>query len=165
LNGLNAKTLTDPTQLTECRNFFSTYTDVNLLLSYVALQNWAGAYDDTLHNWFVYERLVDRRLVWAPWDADDLYGQFGSNVTSIFQGQQGFSSGIYNNNVMKNAFIGCFKADLVQRYKLLHQTVLSAANTGALLDKIIAQVDENDFAADFGEHPASPQQVSLRVFV
>ncbi|MEM7263935.1 MAG: CotH kinase family protein, partial [Planctomycetota bacterium] len=74
------------------RAYFEQYWDVDLLLDYCAVMNWAVPFDDMFQNHFIYQRRSDGKWMLCPWDLDRNFGEWQGANSSIFMGEQGNSS-------------------------------------------------------------------------
>jgi hypothetical protein len=70
LNGIAATTDADPT----VRAFFEQYFDVPKVMAQYAVRNWAGVWDDGVHNYLPYQRASDGRWVVLGQDYDCDFG-------------------------------------------------------------------------------------------
>lgn len=54
-------------ELAAYRDYFNENFDVNMMLNYITLINWGGAWDDFIHNHFLYQRFSDHKWSLVPW--------------------------------------------------------------------------------------------------
>jgi len=135
------------------RAWFAANFDVNYMLSYITLINWVGAWDDLLGNHMIYQRITDGKWMMDVWDTDSYFGFAApceNNAScSIYLGEQGAPVGIYQTaggyNVLKNAFIKCYRSELNARFMLLSGSVLSVANVNSILDEAAAAINVTEF--------------------
>ena len=116
------------------RAYFTTYFDIDEMLTYIAIENWCCPWDDTTQNHFLWQR---RNGKWGmlPWDCDAWFGR-GDNTpatSSIYIGEVGDRN---NNsrgpNFFKDGFIKAFREEYKQRLFLLNNTFLHPDNITAM---------------------------------
>jgi spore coat protein CotH len=61
--------------MNECRRYLDATFDVDRVLTSIAIQNFGQAWDDNVHNWFIYQRNTDGKWSTFPWDQDRMYGE------------------------------------------------------------------------------------------
>ncbi|MBN8247563.1 MAG: lamin tail domain-containing protein [Verrucomicrobia bacterium] len=107
------------------RDYFTAEWDLEKTLTHIALFNWQGVWDDTMHNYFLWQQSNGR---WAmlPWDFDD---QFESQSTSgsIFNGNP-----FAGPNYFKQSVMAAFRDDFRIRAWWLNNTLLDPQNLAAL---------------------------------
>lgn len=112
-------------QLAKLKTYFDANFDVDRALTHMALINWQGAWDDTIHNNFLW-RQDDGRWSILPWDFDD---QFDASVTSV---------SIYNGapfagpNYFKQGLVTAYHDRFQQIAWQLNNTLLDPDNLAAL---------------------------------
>jgi hypothetical protein len=139
IDGLAAARASLP-DTTALRAFFNQTFDVPTLLSYIAVRNWSGAWDDLVQNHYLYRRPADGKWILAPTDLDL---EFGSEPNAA-------SSGFFfgeDENMLKDAVIKTFRTELIQRLTELDATVLAPASVKAMLDSAVALYSAPDALA------------------
>eukprot|EP01114_Cavostelium_apophysatum_P020426 TRINITY_DN683_c0_g1_i3.p1 TRINITY_DN683_c0_g1~~TRINITY_DN683_c0_g1_i3.p1 ORF type:complete len:1225 (-),score=213.29 TRINITY_DN683_c0_g1_i3:19-3693(-) len=139
----------------EGKAWLSSTFDVNMILNYLVLVNWAGAWDDLTANHMFYQRLTDGKWALGLWDMDSFWGREApcknKPTCSLNLGEYGADVGQWqspgNGNVLKNAFIKAFRAEYQERFRLLAQSVLSIENIDKLFDEADAAMNKTDIAA------------------
>lgn len=113
------------------RSYLNANWDVDKMLSYLAVRNWCGPWDDKFHNYHVYQQ-ADGKWTMMPWDFDgEIGGQPSSD--SIFAGKKDDSGGSYSNNTrgpnwFKDSVLRAFPAEFKQRMFVLNNTLLHPQN-------------------------------------
>jgi hypothetical protein len=131
------------------RGFFSRYFDIDEMLTYIAVENWACPWDDTTQNHFLWQR---RSGKWGmlPWDCDAWFGR-GDNTpasSSIYIGEVGDRSNNFRGpNFFKDGFIKAFREEYKQRLYLLNNTFLHPDNITAMGFGSIRSFADQRFAA------------------
>lgn len=116
------------------RDWLSQKLDLNFMLSFHALINWAGTWDNTFQNqWYLY-REEDKKWFQAVWDADRLFGEARGPTTNLYAGDMSYEAHYLRNNIVQY-----MKPELNSRFRLLQATVLSDAVLTPLLESIIAE--------------------------
>ncbi len=145
-------------------DYFNKYWDVDALAAIYAIRNWAGAWDDSFHNWFPYRHpggkwvTIPQDFEWdfglgraanptntTPWDANEtLYLGWNSPDVAISKQCElpPNAMGVYprcNSNgffALKDAFIGAFKAKFDDKMReLVRKGILSAAGVIKVIDE------------------------------
>ncbi len=156
--------------VTPLREFFLKNFDVELLTRYVAVRNWSAAWDDNVHNFFLWKRGTDGKWVMFGWDFDLEFGQFiEPQVTApynlgFFMGRQnrpGMGNEFTNRtdtiyNTFKDSFIRAFESELVAKIKELSTDLLTTAKFNRL-------VDEAEALYDLPEAMAAPAGIACTV--
>ncbi|MBN1419171.1 MAG: lamin tail domain-containing protein [Planctomycetes bacterium] len=133
------------------REYFAEYFDLDLLLNYIAIINYAVPFDDMFQNHFIYQRLRDGKWLVMPWDLDQDFG-------SGWNGQRGLgpNSSIYIGEIgdpdnrsgwvhyMKDAFLKAYREEYEERLMLLNETVLHPDNIKRLVDDVTAQANPTE---------------------
>ncbi len=123
----------DP-NLPAVRTFFETYFDIEAMLTYMAVENWACPWDDTTQNHFLWRRSSGK---WGmlPWDCDAWFGR-GDNTpasSSIYMGEVGDPNNNFRGpNFVKDGFIKVFREEYEARLYLLNNTLLHPENISAM---------------------------------
>jgi hypothetical protein len=107
--------------LVPVRAFVDQNFDVEAMLNYIAIRNWAEPWDDIFHNYFIYRNAAGKWSL-VPWDLDREFGEnFGWNARkSFFLGERGDPdnrSGYWHR--IKDAFIRSYRSELVDRLQYL----------------------------------------------
>eukprot|EP01114_Cavostelium_apophysatum_P020390 TRINITY_DN6818_c0_g1_i3.p1 TRINITY_DN6818_c0_g1~~TRINITY_DN6818_c0_g1_i3.p1 ORF type:complete len:928 (-),score=208.89 TRINITY_DN6818_c0_g1_i3:125-2908(-) len=152
--GPNSMDFSDPMPA-ESKAWLEQTFDVNLMLNYLVLVNWAGAWDDLTTNHMLYKRLTDGKWHMAVWDTDNYFGReppcLGKPSCSLYLGEYGQEVGQWqvngSGNSLKDAFIKAFRPQLQERYRLLSKSVLSVANVNAAFDAAAAAISVPDILA------------------
>eukprot|EP01114_Cavostelium_apophysatum_P003141 TRINITY_DN128_c0_g1_i1.p1 TRINITY_DN128_c0_g1~~TRINITY_DN128_c0_g1_i1.p1 ORF type:complete len:1072 (-),score=346.16 TRINITY_DN128_c0_g1_i1:63-3278(-) len=140
------------------RAWFQENFDVNHMLSYMALVNWGGAWDDLNGNHMIYQRLTDKKWTMVPWDMDSFFGLAspckGKPSCSLYLGEVGAEVSdnqiAGSQNVLKNAFIKAFRPELNARYLTLANGVMSVENVNAVFDEAMAKFNATQYNAAGG---------------
>ncbi len=120
------------------RKFFADNFDLPLLLSYMAVINWMGPFDDFWQNHFLYKR-ADGKWMVMPQDMDLLMGGFVPPDGSFFVG----AVNIRNNrsdyfSFLKDTFLRAYRAEFIAKLIELDRTVLSPQQVLPLIDDAAA---------------------------
>ncbi len=125
------------------RTFFQDRFDLDLLLNYLAIINYAVPFDDMFQNHFLYQRLSDGKWIFMPWDLDLDFGGWLGPDASLYMGEEGNS---YNRsgwwNYMKDAFLKSYRPEFEERILLLNETLLHPDAVGPLVDQVLAESDQ-----------------------
>jgi spore coat protein CotH len=138
------------------RDHLGKYFDVAQMMSHWAVRNFAGVWDDGVHNFYLYKRTSDGKYEVLPQDFDLEYGGDGGGfsrppTSSIFMGEEGVGADpVGGSNGLKTALIKAFRAEFRTRLSELLKGALSAPNVMARLAE--AQADWDQKAWD--ESPA-----------
>jgi spore coat protein CotH len=138
------------------RDHLSKYFDVAQMMSHWAVRNFAGVWDDGVHNFYLYKRTGDGKYEVLPQDFDLEYGGDGGGfskapTSSIYMGEEGAGvDPVGGSNALKSALIKAFRAEFRARLGELLKGVLSESNVMARLAE--AQADWDQQAWD--ESPA-----------
>jgi hypothetical protein len=145
------------------RAFLAETFDIDKLLSHVAMMNWAGAWDDAIHNHFLYRR-PDGRWVISAWDYDQLYGG-GAGIdgntpqnamVTFYHGQEGDPNNKLGWNVVKDSLLRAYRAEFDRRLVDMSKTLLSPQN-------VIALADEGEKAFSYRDWMATPARQACNV--
>ncbi len=140
--------LPDP-NLPAVRTFFETYFDLDAMLTYMAVENWACPWDDTTQNHFLWRRSSGK---WGllPWDFDAWFGR-GDNTpasSSIYIGEVGDPNNNFRGpNFVKDGFMKAFREEYEARLYLLNNTLLHPENISAMGFGSIRSFADARFAA------------------
>jgi hypothetical protein len=140
--------------------------DVEQTLNYLAIRNWAGAWDDGIHNYFLYRR-NNGRWTLLPDDLDWEMGAFRK-----YDGNVSFYMGELNDpannhhpstvptptqgewwNAFKHVLIAGQRPAFVRRLRELDKTTLAP-------ERVLALIDEAATKISFSDWKASPAGVS-----
>ncbi len=143
------------------RAHLARYFDVPQVLTYIAVRNWAGTYDDAYHNYYLYRRNADSKWTMLGWDFDFEYGPRQTNGAraSFYYGELGVPDNHpdLGPSIFKDAFIKAYRAELDQRLRDLSKTVLQPDAVIKLADEAAKLFSMNDWkAAPVVARPASP---------
>ncbi|MGK0362305.1 MAG: spore coat protein CotH, partial [Bradymonadia bacterium] len=134
----------------ELAAFLADHFDVDLMLNYLAVINWAVPFDDMFHNHYWVQRRSDDRWFLAPWDLDQNFGGWKGPNASIYIG----ASGDRDNRAgwwhrVKDSFLRVYRAQYIARLAELNETTLHP-------DAVIARVDAIEAAWRLPEVEAAP---------
>ena len=111
---------------TQLRKWFQENWDMDALMSYIAVRNWMGTWDDTVHNFYFWRR-ANGRWGMLPWDFDnDMQGGFINK--SIFIGEAGNAHTTHGTHTVKNAFFKAFRDEYKEHLYYLNNTLLTPDN-------------------------------------
>jgi hypothetical protein len=130
--------------------FLADRFDVELVLSYLAVMNWAVPFDDMFQNHYWVQRRSDGRWFFAPWDLDLDFGGWKGADASIHMGEEGDPdnrSGWWHR--VKDSFLAVYRPEYEARLLELNETVLHPV-------AVSARVDAVEAAWSLGEAAASP---------
>jgi hypothetical protein len=161
--GIHAANKAGPAAL---RDYLSANFDYDGMMSYVAVRNWSTAWDDVLHNYYLYKRPADPVMkkkggwMFVPWDFDAEFGsvpdeQLASGhgytaKTTFYIGEEGNNENRAGPHFLKSFFIKTFRAEFNKRLVELSKTVLAPANVQKLVDEWMAGFDMESFMATPG---------------
>lgn len=107
------------------RTYFEGSWDVEKSLRHIALVNWQGVWDDTMHNYYLWQQ-GNGRWAMLPWDFDDQFdGQ--PNSVSIFNGAP-----FAGPNYLKQSLVAAFRDEFQTRAWWLNNTLLDPENLASL---------------------------------
>jgi len=123
------------------RAFLEQNFHVDRMLSHLAVINWAGAWDDNMHNHFLY--LTEGKWLVTAWDYDQLFGggagidanALQSATASFYSGEEKDPNNKLGWNHVKDAFLKAYRNEFHQRLVQLSATVLAP-------DAVIRMVDD-----------------------
>ena len=111
---------------TRLKKWFNENWDVESLMSYIAVRNWMGTWDDTVHNFYIWRR-ADGRWALLPWDFDnDMRNDYISR--SIFIGEAGNANTTHGTHTIKDAFFKAFRTEYKEHLYFLNNTLLTPEN-------------------------------------
>lgn len=114
------------------RQFFLENFDIDKTLTYLAVLNWMGPWDDTTQNHFLWQQ-ANGKWTMLPWDFDAMFGGGSPSSASIYAGEVNDRSNNYRGpNYFKDSFIKAFRQELKERNFLLINTLLHPDNITAL---------------------------------
>ena len=145
--------------LAPVRTFIDQNFDIEAMLNYIAIRNWAEPWDDIFHNQFLY-RNASGRWSFIPWDLDREFGEnFGWDAPkSFFLGERGDPDNRNGDwNRIKDAFIRAYRTELVARLQELatydpssfdpKRGVLAPERFKPIVDLAAAGFDQTDWNA------------------
>jgi hypothetical protein len=112
--------------LAATRAFLEANFDVDMTLTYMAIRDWSGPFDNATHNHFLW-RHADGRWAMAPWDLDS---EFDNPPQTIFWDEHAVPQpdGLRGPHWVKDSFYKAFRDEYKQRLWLLNNTHLTAQN-------------------------------------
>lgn len=105
--------------------FFAENWDLQKTFTHIALVNWGGVWDDTIHNYFLWHQ-SNGRWSMLPWDFDDMFDARPAG-DSIFDGAP-----FAGPNYFKQSLIAAYREEFKQRAWELNNTLLDPDNLAAL---------------------------------
>ncbi len=150
LEGLEAA---KKTGIPELRKYLEEQFDVDAMLGYIAVRNWAGAWDDVIHNQYLYRRPNKKWLV-IPWDYDVELGQasfqpFGGGeykaTLSFIVGLEGNPENRLGPNYLKSAFLQAYRPEYEERLQSLSKTLLNPTVVHGLVDQYLKVFSQDDW--------------------
>ncbi|MBN9689752.1 MAG: lamin tail domain-containing protein [Verrucomicrobia bacterium] len=111
--------------LPKLRSYFSQAWDVDKALTHVALVNWQGVWDDTMHNYYLWQQ-ANGRWSMLPWDFDDQFNAQGTSV-SIFNGAP-----FAGPNYFKQSLVAAYRDQFRTNAWWLNNTLLDPDNLPGL---------------------------------
>jgi hypothetical protein len=129
------------------REHLDRYFDVRQLLTSWAVRNFAGVWDDGVHNFYLYRRASDGKYEVLPQDFDLEFGGVGTPAdASIFMGEEGAGQDPAGGvNLLKSALLKAYREEFRARLTELVRGVMSQANVLALLDQALADWDQDSW--------------------
>jgi len=112
--------------LAATRAFLEANFDVDMTLTYMAIRDWSGPFDNATHNYFLWRR-ADGRWSMVPWDLDS---EFDNPPQTIFWDEFATPQpdGLRGPHWVKDSFYKAFREEYKQRLWLLNNTHLTAQN-------------------------------------
>ncbi|MBI4605329.1 MAG: lamin tail domain-containing protein [Planctomycetes bacterium] len=132
---------------TALRDYFETFWNLDLLLSYVAVMNWSVPFDDMFQNHFFYQRRSDGKWLISPWDLDLNFGGWKGAGASLYMGEQNDPdnrSGWWH--YVKDSLLKSYRTELEARLLSLTNTVLHPDEVSRLVDAVTAQANPAEAA-------------------
>ncbi len=113
------------------RKYLEEHFDVDKMLTYIAVLNWMGPWDDSTQNHFLWQQ-ANGKWCMLPWDLDALMA--GDKVSnSIYNGEVNDPSNNFRGpNYIKDSFIKAFRPELKERFHLLIHTLLHPDSIAAM---------------------------------
>jgi hypothetical protein len=140
------------------RTFLERTFDVAQVITYLAVRNWSGPWDDGYHNFMLYKR-PDGKWTVIPLDHDLEFG-VGAGYTmvpataSFYIGEVGdpnnLRSGVHQ---LKDAFLKTFRAEFNRKLLELDQTLLAPANVTRIVNEGAAAFSLDDWRASGAARP------------
>jgi spore coat protein CotH len=129
------------------REHLDRHFDIRQLLTSFAARNFAGVWDDGVHNFYLYRRARDGKHEVLPQDFDLEFGVVGTPASaSIYTGEEGAGQDPAGGvNLLKSAVIKAYRDEFRDRFAELVRGVLSQANVLALLDEALADWDQKSW--------------------
>jgi len=143
IDNINDNILTENWNSDQRRQWIKDNVDLNLMLNYIVIINYAGTWDQVIHNQIIYRRQTDGKFSWHPWDADALWN--GRIEADLYAGDT------TQTQLMRRAVIKNFKRELEDRFRIFQATLHSKSQMKALLDGINAQYDRNQANEGYGK--------------
>ena len=125
------------------RQFVLENFDLELVMNYIAIINWAVPFDDMFQNHFIYQRTSDGLWMLAPWDLDRNFGEWQGFNSSFFMGRQGDPSnrsGWWHR--LKDTVLRAFEDEYIEHLLALNNTILHPNNVQSLIDKVSAEANQ-----------------------
>ncbi len=117
-------------RITRLKQWFEANWDIESLMSYIAVRNWMGTWDDTVHNFYLWRR-ADGRWALLPWDFDnDMRNDYISR--SIFIGEAGNPNTTHGTHPIKDAFFKAFRTEYKEHLYYLNNTLLTPESLGRM---------------------------------
>ena len=126
INGL-AKNKSNRVRL---KKWFQENWDIDATLTYIAIRNWMGTWDDTVHNYYLWRRSNGK---WAmlPWDFDnDMRTEYATK--SIYIGEAGNVNTTHGTHVIKDAVFKALRNEYKEKLYYLNNTHLHPDNIKAM---------------------------------
>jgi hypothetical protein len=129
------------------REHLDRHFDIPQLVTSFAVRNFTGAWDDGVHNFYLYRRARDGKHEVLPQDFDLEFGAVGTPASaSIFLGEEGAGQDpVGGPNLLKSALIKAYRDEFRARFTELVGGVLSQANVAALLEEALADWDQKSW--------------------
>ncbi|HEY5955704.1 MAG TPA: CotH kinase family protein, partial [Polyangiaceae bacterium] len=148
LHQISANGDADPT----VRAYFEQYFDVTELITQYAIRNWAGTWDDGVHNYLPYWRSSDKKWAILPHDFDCDFGGdpvdcgdwgifYNQPTVSFYYPESGVGVVAGAPSQLKIQLIRAFRTEFANKVLELGDTTFSEANVDKLLEQIMAGFD------------------------
>jgi hypothetical protein len=152
------------------RDYLTQNFDVPRLITQFAIRNWAGVWDDGVHNYLPYQRSTDGKWVVLPHDFDcDFggdpvdcgdFGQFYNAPTlSFYHPESGDGITAGGAMLLKVQLIRAFRTEFAERIRELGNTLFTEQSIDALLSEVMAGFDRKAWE----EAPARSCDLDARV--
>jgi hypothetical protein len=144
------------------KTFLDAQFDVPQVLTYIAVRNWLGAWDDGYHNYFVY-RPAGGKWQMLGTDHDGEMGLLAGYTmvpatASFYIGEAGDPNNLRSGvHLLKDAILKTYRTQFNQRLLELDRTVLSPAAAGKIVDDATALFSIADWSASMA---AKPDQIN-----
>ncbi|MEN9674626.1 MAG: hypothetical protein RIS76_522 [Verrucomicrobiota bacterium] len=109
------------TAITKLRTYFDANWDLDKALTHVALFNWQGVWDDTMHNYFLWQQ-ANGKWAMLPWDFDDQF-ETQPATGNIFNGNP-----FAGPNYFKQSLVTAFRNEFRTNAWWLNNTLLDPDN-------------------------------------
>jgi hypothetical protein len=139
---------------TPMRTWFNTNWDVAKLRDYLVIRNWSQAWDDSVHNHFMYRRASDKKWYVIGVDRDQEFGERA--IAGVTWSSKGTKASFYYGstlgggagmNMINDSFLQAFQAEVWARVVELDGTVLSPASFRAKVDDAFTMFSLPDYQA------------------
>lgn len=122
--------------------------DLDAVLSYLAVINWAVPFDDMFQNHYLYQRRSDDRWSFVPWDLDQNFGGWKGASASIYMGEQGDPDNRADWwSRFKDSFLWAYRPEYEARLLELNNTVLHPEAIATLVGAVRDSWSLNEAAA------------------
>jgi hypothetical protein len=150
--------------LPELRAFLDKTFDVKSTLTYIAIRNWSGAWDDHGHNHYLYRKPSGKWTLFSQDNDNELGGlrsamldpakEGGPWVPAVtfYAGVEGEPANRGGPNYVKDAFLRAYRAEYDQMLRDFDKTILAPAN----IDKLVAEWLAGFSASDLDASPGRP---------
>lgn len=137
IEGLDAARASDDSTL---RTFLDTHFDVQAVLAYMAVMNWAVPFDDMFQNHYLMQRRSDGRWLMAPWDLDRNFGGWEGASASIYLGEVGDPDNRSGwSNRIKDAFFRVYRTEFESTLFAFNEDILHPGAVISLVDAAESQ--------------------------
>lgn len=111
------------------RAFLTANFDVDTTLTYMAIRDWSGPFDNATHNYFLW-RKGDGRWSMVPWDLDS---EFDTATQTIFWDEHVTPQpdALRGPHWIKDSFFKAFRDEYKQKLFILNNTLLHPQNLSA----------------------------------
>jgi spore coat protein CotH len=142
-----ARTAGDPATRAHIEKYF----DVKQLIDHWLIRNFAGTWDDSIHNYFPYKRASDGKWIIIPQDFDMDWGGDKMGIPNANFGQPPTMSFFSSGMRLKSAIMAAYRPEVTARVLEMAKTVLSEQNLNKLLDEALAEFDRDSWMAAEGK--------------
>eukprot|EP01126_Amoeba_proteus_P002110 TRINITY_DN10663_c0_g1_i7.p1 TRINITY_DN10663_c0_g1~~TRINITY_DN10663_c0_g1_i7.p1 ORF type:complete len:591 (-),score=108.54 TRINITY_DN10663_c0_g1_i7:250-2022(-) len=108
--------------------------DVDLMLNYHTLINFAGTWDQTIQNQFIYRRIPDNKWFFILWDCDGYYEAYPPDVPLNLGALDSLQPHYLRNNILQY-----LQSEWNDRMRLLIATVFSPSHLTKLFKQILEE--------------------------